>query len=91
MHMRQAMMLWFCLAVLLEIGSSVALRWFLKRRGVYVSPMLYGVPGYLEWLYVRWCRTEGRVANVVVASRMLLLANAIAAAACFIVKVSERT
>lgn len=89
--MRQAIMFWFCLAVVLEIGSSMALRWFLRRRGVYVSPMLYGVPGYLEWLYARWCRTEGRVANVVVAFRMLLFANAIAAGACFIVKVIEET
>lgn len=82
------MILWFGISVLFELGSSLALRWFLRRRGVHVSSMLFRAPGYLERLYVQWCRTEGRTSNLVVTIRIVSIVNVVAAAICFYVMVS---
>ncbi len=78
---------WFAFSVLLEVGSSVALYYWLRANGVAVSWLRYGFPGYLESLYVQWCRSQERSPRRVVVVRIFSLANVIAAAASFIMAV----
>ncbi len=80
---------WFAGAVLLEVGSSVALYYWLRANGVAVSWLRYGFPGYLESLYVQWCRSQGRSPRRVVVVRIFSLANLIAAVASFIMTVQS--
>jgi hypothetical protein len=43
--------IWFGTAVLIELFSSIGLRFWLRSRGVRVSPFCYGMPGCMERLY----------------------------------------
>jgi hypothetical protein len=78
--MREAVLVWFVLAVLIEIASSVLLLLWLRRRGVLPVFGLTGVPGYLERVYLEWCRTQGRSWKRVVVLRTLSILNVVLSA-----------
>ncbi len=76
--------IWFGTAVLIELFSSIGLRFWLRSRGVRVSPFCYGIPGCMERLYKRWCETHGRSAKGFVIFRVVALVNCVLATIGFI-------
>jgi len=77
--MRTAVAVWLIASMLLEIGTSVPLYFWLRRR-IEVSPALYGVPGYLERRFLSWCRQESVDGRFVVTVRIGLMVNLLLAA-----------
>jgi len=75
---------WFAGAVLLEVGSSVALYLRLRSAGIPISWLRYGFPGYLESRYISWRRSRNESAYLVVFLRVASLLNLVAAAIVFI-------
>lgn len=72
--------LWFCSAIAIAVfGNLVFLIW-LKKLGVRPILGLAGTPGYLDYVYVRWCRTQRRSPSLILALRCLSLVNVILAA-----------
>ena len=70
---------WFASAIAVAvIGNFVFLIW-LQKLGVRGIFGLAGTPGYLDYVYVVWCRTHGRSPRLIIALRCLSLANVIAA------------
>jgi len=84
--MSPVLLAWFGMAVLVEVGSSVGLCFWLRSRGLRVSSIWYGFPGYLESLYVRWRNSHAQSARTLVVLRVLSKANLIAAGAVFIAR-----
>ena len=76
--------IWFVTAVLVELFSSMGLCFWLRSRGVRVSPFCYGMPGYMERLYKQWCETHGRSAKGFVIFRAVALVNCVLALIAFI-------
>lgn len=81
---------WFMLSVAVEVASSLVLFIVLRRRGETVSFVKYGLPGYLESRYLRWCRSNGRSGRRVVLLRSLSLLNLVAAVVVFIAWVTRQ-
>ncbi|TMA19333.1 MAG: hypothetical protein E6J88_18510 [Deltaproteobacteria bacterium] len=75
---------WFAGAVLLEVGSSVALYLRLRSAGIPISWLRYGFPGYLESRYISWRRSRNESAYLAVFLRVASLLNLVAAAIVFI-------
>jgi hypothetical protein len=71
---------WFVVAILVEVGSTLALLLWLHRRGVRLVFGMTGIPGYLERAYREWCRNQGRSSTVVLVLRTFSLINVIVAA-----------
>jgi type IV secretory pathway TraG/TraD family ATPase VirD4 len=74
-----AVLVWFAIAALAEIFSTLGFAFWLHRRGVGLVFGLIGVPGYIEHRYAQWCRDTGRSARRGVTLRLLLLVNLIVA------------
>lgn len=81
---------WFMVSVVVEVGSSIVLFVLLRRHGETVSFVMYGLPGYLESRYLRWCYSNGRSGRTVVILRVLSLLNVVAAAVVFIAWVTRQ-
>ncbi len=82
--MNPAVAVWFASAVLLEVESTVFLYFRLRSEGVTVARVRYGFPGYLETLYLRWCRDRGRAVRPWIALRVVSVVNVVAATAAFV-------
>src|SRR5208283_5843880 len=55
--------IWFVVSgVIAVLGTPIFWLWLL-RRGAGPSFFWAGTPGYLEYVYVKWCRTQGRPPN----------------------------
>jgi hypothetical protein len=52
--------LWFSASAVIEIVGGIILWCWLHRRGIELIFMLTGTPGYLELVYLRYCRNQGR-------------------------------
>jgi hypothetical protein len=76
----EVIFIWFGLAILVEVASSVVLLLWLRRRGVKVLFGLTGIPGYLERAYLKWCRSQGHSGKRVLLLRALSIINVIIAA-----------
>jgi hypothetical protein len=72
-------LIWFAVAVLAETVGILAFAMWLRRRGVTLVFGLVGIPGYLEYRYVRWCQSRGQSSRRGIALRLLLLFNMILA------------
>ncbi len=71
---------WFASAVAIAvIGNFVFLFW-LQRQRVRFCLGLAGTPGYLDYIYIRWCKTQGHPPTFILFLRWLSFANAIIAA-----------
>lgn len=77
-------MIWFASAVLIAVIQNVVFLYWLKKQGVEIVFGLGGTPGYLDSAYRKWCLSQGRSPKRILVLRALCLANAILAAAVFI-------
>lgn len=73
---------WFSSAVLIQVGGTALLLRWLRRHGATVLTGFAGTPGYLEVVYLRLCRVEGRHPTKLLAFRVASVVNLIAAALC---------
>ncbi len=77
--------IWFAVSVLIAVVGTFVFWLWLVRRGVKLTFMWTGTPGYLEYAYVKWCRSEGRPLNRgVIVFRAVSIINVVIAAAFFI-------
>lgn len=77
-----AIILWFVVAGMMQVLSTLVLAGWLVRRKVRLVLGLMAIPGYLEWAYVKWCRSHGRpstTVRAVLVARGLLLVSAVVA------------
>jgi hypothetical protein len=83
-------MIWFAVSALVAVIGTVVFWLWLLRRGVKLSFTWSGTPGYLEYAYIKWCRSQGRRPNRgIIAFRAISIVNAIIAAA-FVIAISKR-
>ncbi len=75
---RDLVPLWFAVSVLVEVVGNLAFLVWLRRRTP-VRMMWVGTPGYLDFHYVRWCRTRGVSPRMFVGLRVASLVNVVAA------------
>lgn len=69
-----ALEVWLAASAILAIATnSMFFRWL--RRRTRIAGGWIGVPGYLDWRYIAWCRQEGIDWRLVVGGRILLLLN----------------
>jgi hypothetical protein len=71
---------WFASAVLIAVVSNFVFIFWLQKRGVRVFLGLAGTPGYLDYVYFRWCKMHGQSPIFILFLRCLSLANVIVAA-----------
>jgi len=72
--------LWFALSIVTEVFGNLAFLFWLKKLGIRPSIILYGIPGYLECVYWKWCKTQGHSPKRILMLRGISLANLILAA-----------
>jgi hypothetical protein len=72
--MRTATAVWLIVSMILELASGATLYLWLRKR-TSVSPVRYGVPGYLERRFMAWCRQEGVDGRLVVGVRIASMVN----------------
>ena len=72
-------LIWFAVAILAEVFSTLGFALWLRRHGVKLVFGLIGIPGYLEYQYAGWCKASGRSSRRTVAVRVLLMINVVAA------------
>ena len=78
MNLQNLLFLWLAISILLGLFSQAALWLFLRRRRrVSINHFFVGTPGYLDTKYVWWCRENERSYFLLIALRVLLLANII--------------
>jgi hypothetical protein len=71
---------WFVLAVVIEVLGNLAFLFWLKKLGVRLTFGVRGMPGYLEYAYFNWCKSQGRSPVWILALRGVSFANLILAA-----------
>ena len=71
---------WFASAVFIAVIQNVVFMHWLKKLGVRFIFGLAGTPGYLDYVYFNWCKSQGRSPKRILILRALCLANAILAA-----------
>jgi len=72
--------LWFASGVIIAVIQNFVFMYWLKKQGVRFNFGLAGTPGYLDCIYVKWCKSQGRSPKRILLLRVLCLANAILAA-----------
>jgi hypothetical protein len=71
---------WFASAIFIAVIQNVVFVFWLKKLGVRLIFGLAGTPGYLDYVYFNWCKSQGRSPKRILILRALCLANAIFAA-----------
>ncbi len=72
--------LWFASAIFIAVIQNVIFMHWLKKQGVRLIFGLAGTPGYLDYVYLNWCKNQGRSPKRILMLRALCLANVILAA-----------
>ena len=72
--------LWFASAIFIAVIQNVVFMYWLKKQGVRLIFGLAGTPGYLDYVYFNWCKSQGRSPKRILVLRALCLANVILAA-----------
>ena len=72
-------LVWFACAVLAEVVSTLAFFVWLRRKKVALVFGMTGVPGYLEFRYVDWCRANHLPSTNWIVVRLLLMTNVLSA------------
>jgi hypothetical protein len=80
MNIQALLGLWFTVSLLLCIAGNFVIVRFLGRRGLKTKFVLISTPGYLDILYVKWCKENNKSYAVVVALRILLFLSVVLAA-----------
>jgi len=76
-------MIWFSLSIFLCIAVNMALLSFLSRRGIKTRSLFHGTPGYLDRIYIDWCKAHNKPYLPVIVLRCALLFSAILAVIFF--------
>ena len=71
---------WFAVAIVVELFSSLVLFFWLRRHGVKLVFGLTGLPGYMERAYYIQCCTNGRPCKTVLILRTFSVINLIVSA-----------
>ena len=71
---------WFASAIFIAVIQNVVFMHWLKKLGVRLIFGLAGTPGYLDYVYFNWCKSQGRSPKRILILRALCLANVILAA-----------
>ncbi len=84
--------IWFAVSVLIAVIGTFVFWIWLVRRGVKLVFMWTGTPGYLEYAYLKWCRSQGvRPSRRIIFFRIVSIINVVVAAAFFIAFCSRLT
>jgi hypothetical protein len=78
-----AVEIWFIVSILVGVSTNVGLLVWAIRSKRSFSFMLAGMPGYLDALYVDWCREKGRPFAGMLWLRALSLLSLVAAGVAF--------
>jgi len=54
-----AVMIWFCASVSFAVVGNFLFWLWLHRRNVKMIFVLTGTPGYLDKVYIEWCKSRG--------------------------------
>jgi hypothetical protein len=81
---RTIVVVWFMCSVLIEVIGNAVFYYWLRRKGIPLSSLFAGTPGYLDWVYVRWSRERHHSPKRLLLMRALSLMNMVAAAVVFI-------
>jgi len=82
--------IWFASSVLIAVVGNFAFWIWLRRRGIKLIFGLVGTPGYLDYVYLKWCREQGRSGKAIIILRVLSVSNVIAAGIVFILYVTSK-
>jgi hypothetical protein len=72
--------LWFASAIFIALIQNLVFFFWLKKLGVRLIFGLGGTPGYLDYVYFNWCKSQGRSPKRILLLRALCFANVILAA-----------
>jgi hypothetical protein len=70
---------WLAASIILLLLQQAFLWVFLRRKHVQMRHLYVGTPGYLEHLYIRWCREHGRGYLTMIIVRVVLILSIIVA------------
>jgi hypothetical protein len=71
---------WFASAIFIAVIQNVVFMHWLKKLGVRLMFGLAGTPGYLDYVYFNWCKSQGRSPKRILILRAICFANVILAA-----------
>jgi hypothetical protein len=76
--------IWFGVAVIWAVLLNVALLITLRiNKRVSLLDLYAGTPGYLDMIYIRWRKDNGKPYKVVIVARVAALINAVLAGMAF--------
>lgn len=82
---------WFAVSILIEVIGTFVFWIWLRKRGLKLVFGLTGTPGYMEYTYLKWCRSQLRRPNTgMLVFRAVSLINVIIAGIFFILLVTTR-
>ena len=79
MIIKTIFIIWFSLSILLTVGGNLALKSFLNRKDVKTIFGLQGTPGYLDVVFIKWCKENNKPYLLVITLRWLLILSSILA------------
>ncbi len=77
-------LVWFALSISCAVVGNLVFYLWLRSKGIEVRFFFAGTPGYLDQRYAEWCRQNGIRSGPILALRLFLVGNAIAAGLVFI-------
>jgi drug/metabolite transporter superfamily protein YnfA len=84
-------MLWFSVSAVIAIVGNFVLWFWLRRQSVKLLFMMVGAPGYLDYAYIKWCRSKGQQPNAgLLVFRGISLINVIVAGIFFVLLAATR-
>jgi hypothetical protein len=72
--------LWFASAIFIYVVGSLVFLFWLKKLGVRLIFGFRGIPGYAEYAYLNWCKSQKCSPTWILVLRGLSFANVILAA-----------
>ena len=79
MVLKTLFLIWFSLSIILAVFGNLALLFFLSRKGVKTRFLWRGTPGYLDKVYIDWCKENNKPYLPVITIRWLLILSIILA------------
>ncbi len=81
--------IWFALSGITVVLGRFIFAWRIWKRGARLNSFWIGTPGYLEVVYARWCRGQGRSPRTGVLVLVGSLINAVLASVAFVALVAQ--
>jgi hypothetical protein len=80
---------WFAVSGFAAVLGRFTFGWWIWKRGARLDSLWIATPGYLEVVYTRWCREQGRSPRTGIVVLVGSLINAALAIAAFFVVVVQ--